>query len=85
MLISISAGNVMIAADHRDAEDRVRGHPLRGQHDQIAEPGTARSRLNANVIRDAEVRHDVAQKNCADAEMNSTTVAQSCPSGGVKM
>src|SRR4051794_18728359 len=39
-------------------------------------PGTARSRLNANVIRDAEVRHDVAQKNCAEAEMNSTSVAQ---------
>ena len=32
----------------------------------------APSRLNAKVIRDAEVMHEVAQKNCADAEMNST-------------
>jgi hypothetical protein len=29
--------------------------------DQIREPGIARSRLNANVMRDADVRHDVAQ------------------------
>ena len=39
----------------------------------------APSRLNANVIREAEVRHDVAQKNCAEAEMNSTSVAQFVP------
>ncbi len=39
----------------------------------------APSRLKANVIRDADVMHDVAQKNCADAEMKSTSVAQLLP------
>ena len=45
----------------------------------------APSRLKAKVIRDADVMHEVAQKNCADAEMNSTRVAQSCPSDALKM
>ena len=39
----------------------------------------APSRLNAKVIREAEVMHDVAQKNCAEAEMKSTNVAQLVP------
>ena len=45
----------------------------------------APSRLNAKVIRDAEVMHDVAQKNCAEAEMNSTSVAQLWPIDWTKM
>ena len=45
-------------------------------------PGSAPSRLNAKVIREAEVRQDVAQKNCAEAEMNRTSVAQFCAQGG---
>ena len=44
--------------------------------DQRLEPGIAPSRLKANVMRDADVMHDVAQKNWADAEMKSTNVAQ---------
>jgi len=39
-------------------------------------PGTARSRLKANVIREADVRQDVAQKNCAEAEISRTMPAQ---------
>ena len=42
----------------------------------VSEPGIAPSRLNANVIREADVMHDVAQKNCAEAEMKRTSVAQ---------
>ena len=53
--------------------------------DQYCQPGTARSRLKANVILDAEVRQDVAQKNWADAEMSRTNVAQFVPSDWTKM
>ena len=52
---------------------------------QRFEPGTAPSRLNANSIREAEVMQDVAQKNCADAEMNSTSAPQLLPIAWVKM
>ena len=45
----------------------------------------APSRLNAKVIREAEVMHEVAQKNCAEAEMNSTRPAQLEPSDSLKM
>ena len=48
---------------------------------RVSDPGMAPSRLNAKVIREAEVMQDVAQKNCADAEMKSTNVAQSLPKG----
>ena len=51
----------------------------------MPEPGIAPSRLNANVIREAEVMHEVAQKNWADAEMNSTNVAQLVPRDSTKM
>ena len=51
----------------------------------MLEPGIAPSRLNANVIRDADVMHDVAQKTCAEAEMNSTNAAQLVPIDWVKM
>ena len=35
-------------------------------------PGTARSRLNANSMRDALVWHAVVQKNCPAVEISST-------------
>ena len=40
-------------------------------------PGTARSRENANIIRDAEVTDAVTQKNCATTQMKSSASAQS--------
>ena len=52
---------------------------------RVSEPGMAPSRLKAKVIREAEVMQDVAQKNCADAEMNSTRVAQSLPRDSTKI
>ena len=43
---------------------------------QIGCPGTARSRENANIIRDAEVTDAVTQKNCATTQMNRSASAQ---------
>ena len=77
MLTSISAGQRDQRGRHGDTDHRVGRAPAsRSASTRCAEPGTAPSRLNANVIREAEVRQEVAQKNCADAEMNSTSVAQ---------
>src|SRR5829696_8264133 len=39
-------------------------------------PGTARSRENAYIIRDAEVTDAVRQKNCATTQTNSRISAQ---------
>ena len=49
------------------------------------EPGTARSRENANIIRDAEVTEAVPQNNCATTAMNSRNSAQALPSEVVQM
>ena len=45
----------------------------------------APSRLKAKVMREAEVMHEVAQKNCAEAEMKSTSPAQLAPIDCTKM
>ena len=84
-LTSISAGNVTIALTTATRITALAGTRLALSFDQCCQPGTARSRLKANVIREAEVRHDVAQNNWAEAEMNSTSVAQSLPSDSRKM
>src|SRR5688572_20154612 len=42
-------------------------------------PGTARSRENANIIRDAEVTDAVTQKNCATTQTKSSASAQFWP------
>ena len=73
---SISAGRVTIAAQTPTKTTALAGTRVAVSFASVFEPGIAPSRLNANVIRDADVMHDVAQKNCADAEMNSTRVAQ---------
>src|SRR5262245_56174457 len=75
-LTSASAGRVTGAATTATPRTALAGTLAAVSLDQSWWPGTARSRLNANVIRDAEVKQDVAQKNCADAEMKSTNVAQ---------
>src|SRR5919198_5894132 len=43
---------------------------------QIWCPGTARSRENANIIRDAEVTEAIVQKICATTAMKSRNSAQ---------
>src|SRR5919201_6868746 len=42
---------------------------------QIWYPGTARSRENANIIRDAEVTDAIVQKHCATTAMKSMNSA----------
>src|SRR3954454_21111219 len=42
-------------------------------------PGTAPSRENANIIRDADVTDAVRQKNCAIQQMKSRNVPQLWP------
>ena len=73
MLTSISAGRVTIALTTATHITALAGTRFGVSLDHRCEPGMARSRLNAKVIREAEVRHDVAQKNWAEAEMNSTS------------
>ena len=75
MSTSTSAGSVMIAAMHRGHDHAVGGHPVGADLDHSWCPGTARSRLNANNIRDALVWQAVVQKNCPAVEMNSTIAA----------
>ncbi len=85
MLTSMSAGSVTIAQQIATSITAFAGtrFDVRARH--LAEPGIAPSRLNANVIRDADVMQEVAQKTCADAEMNSTSAAQLLPIDWVKM
>src|SRR5262245_17021232 len=85
MFTSISAGSVTIAATTPTSTTALAGTRLGVSADQRFDPGTAPSRLNANVIRDADVMQEVAQKNCADAEMNSTSAPQLVPIACVKM
>src|SRR3954466_2731490 len=73
-LTSARAGRVTSAATTATPMTALAGTRAAFNEDQSRWPGTARSRLNANAMRDAEVRQEVAQKNCADAEMNSTSV-----------
>src|SRR4051812_46966777 len=84
-LTLMSAGAVTIAQQIATSMTPLAGTPLADSLRQVAEPGIAPSRLNAKVMRDAEVMHDVAQNTWADAEMNRTNVAQSFPRDSVKM
>src|SRR5215218_6218697 len=48
-------------------------------------PGTARSRENANIIRDAEVVEAIVQNVCATTAMKSRNSAQRVPIDSVQM
>ena len=50
------------------------GVPLRSTLDHSRQPGTARSRLNAYVIRDIEVTQLMPQKNWPIVEMMMTAL-----------
>src|SRR6188472_2683750 len=82
---SIRAGSVTIALTRPTRSTAFAGTRLLLSFDQCCDPGTARSRLNANSIREADVMHDVAQNSWAEAEMKSTNVAQSLPRDCKKM
>src|SRR5436309_8924553 len=51
----------------------------------VRPPGTAPSRENANIIREAAVTDAVPQKNCATQTMNSVNSAQRVPSACCQM
>src|SRR6476469_2818137 len=85
MLTLINAGSVTMAQHTATSITAFAGTRFAVSDCHILEPGIAPSRLNAKVIRDAEVMQDVAQKTCAEAEMNSTRVAQFVPIDWVKM
>ena len=55
------------------------GMRLRDTRRQSWWPGTARSRENANSIRDADVTDAVRQKNCATQQMKRMNVPQLWP------
>ena len=61
------------------------GTRLRATLRHSREPGTARSRENANIIRDADVTDAVPQKNCATTAMSSRNSAHALPSEVVQM
>ena len=67
------------------ASTALTGTRLRATLRQSLEPGTARSRENANIIRDADVTDAVPQKNCATTAMSSRNSAQALPSEVVQM
>src|SRR4029077_14499223 len=71
MSTSTSAGSVMIAAMTAVTTTPLAGTRLELSFDHSWCPGTARSRLNANNIRDALVWQAVVQNNCPAVEMNS--------------
>src|SRR5246127_4079176 len=72
MFTETRAGSVMIAAMSAVTITPLAGTLLALTFDHSLCPGTARSRLNANNIRDALVWQAVVQKNCPAVEMNST-------------
>src|SRR5215203_19830 len=85
MLTSTSAGSVTAAASTATSITARAGTRLADSRDQCREPGTARSRLNAYVIRDAEVMQETAQKSCPAEEMNRTVPAQLEPRAALKI
>ena len=67
------------------ASTALTGTRLRATLRHSLEPGTARSREKANIIRDADVTDAVPQKNCATTAISSRNSAQALPSDVVQM
>src|SRR5690242_9976584 len=85
MLTSTSAGRVTAAEKNATNITALAGTRVAVSFLRVEDPGMAPSRLKANVIREADVMHEVAQKNCAEAEMKSTSPAQFAPIDCTKM
>ena len=75
MSTSTRAGSVMIAAITAVMMTAFAGTRREFTADHNRCPGTARSRLKANSIREALVWQAVVQNNCPAVEMNSTAAA----------
>src|SRR5215207_3712190 len=82
---SISAGSVIRPASVAHSITALTGTLLAFTLDHMAEPGIAPSRLKANVIREALVRHATVQNSWPQAEMNTTIECDVSPSAWVKM
>ena len=67
------------AAKNQIAMTEHRGTRLPATCRQSWWPGTARSRENANIIREADVTEAVRQKNCATTQMKRRNVPQLWP------
>ena len=80
-----SAGRVTIAQIAAMPSVAFRGARFGATFDQIWCPGTARSRLNAYIIREALVRPEPPQKNWPMVEMIITALNPARPSAVAKM
>src|SRR4029453_3846649 len=67
------------------AHTALRGTRFRATLPQSRLPGTAPSRENRKIIRDAEVTDAVRQKNCATTQMNSNASDQFSPIDSVQI
>ena len=72
----ISAGRVRTAAQTATSVTAFAGTRPAVSVDHRFDPGMAPSRLNAYVMRDAEVMHETVQKICPTAHTNRTVPAQ---------
>src|SRR6476646_9338104 len=79
------AGRVTMAATMATMITALAGTRLAVSAAQRLDPGTAPSRLNAYVIREADVMHEIVQKNCPTVEIRSTVPAQWEPSAALKI
>ena len=78
-------GSISAQASTTIAMTAFTGTRLAETRRQIVEPGTAPSRENANIIRDAAVTEAVPQKNWATTAMSSKNSAQPSPREVVQM
>src|SRR5215475_9901074 len=80
-----SAGRVSSAPATQPPMIALTGVRLRFTRDQSRWPGTARSRLNAQVIRDMLVTQLMPQKNCPMVEMMMTVLKKNGVSADEKI
>ena len=75
MFTSTNAGKVIASATVEQAKTAFLGTLFLSTCAHFLDPGTAPSRLNANIIRDALVSADVPHKSCPTLAINRTTPA----------
>ena len=81
----LSAGSATIRQSAAISSVALTGARLPLTFDQSRCPGTARSRLNANIIRDALVIPEPAQKNCPMVAITITILKAASDSDEEKM
>src|SRR6476661_7373241 len=78
-LLPFSAGSVRISAKTATAMTALNGIRLELTRLQIRHPGTAPSRLNAYIMREALVMQLMPQNSCPQTAMMSTNLTQLVP------